>query len=315
MRHKGIDPFRVALRYAHELGLEFHAAYRTTGFHYPVPEDEWTAGGLYDKHPEWRMIDRQGRPAPRLSYAYPEVRRVVVSFLKEMAGYPIDGVCILYNRRPPLVGHEPPIVEGFKAKYSQDPRQLEDKDPRWLSYRATVLTEFMREVREAMNAVAKEQKRSKPLEISAIVMGTEDDNLYYGMDLKAWIDAGLVDTIIPYGFTDVGNLWANPSDIEFFLRITKGTRCKLAPNLMPRQISPEEYRSRAQRLYQAGVENLFFWDTNARYSFTRPWDVLRRLGHRDEIEAWVRAGSPELALPGNKLRKVGDWDLTYMNPG
>ncbi len=100
--NKGIDPFRVALEYAHEMGLEFHAAYRTAGFHFPVPEDEWNTGGVYDKHPEWRSIDRQGRPTPRLSYAYPGMRRLVVSLLKEMASYPIDGICLLYNRRPPL---------------------------------------------------------------------------------------------------------------------------------------------------------------------------------------------------------------------
>ncbi len=70
--------------------------------------------------------------------------------------------------------YEPPVVEGFKGKYGQDPRQLDERDPRWLSYRATFLTEFMREVREAMNEVAKEQKRSKPLEISAIVMRNEE---------------------------------------------------------------------------------------------------------------------------------------------
>jgi hypothetical protein len=318
LRHKGIDPFRVALEFAHEIGLEFHAAYRTAGFHYPVPEDEWNTGGVYDKHPEWRSIDRQGRPTPRLSYAYPEVRRVAISFLKEMASYPIEGVFLLYNRRPPLVEYEPPVVEGFKGKYGQDPRQLDEKDPRWLSYRATVLTDFMSEVREAMNAVAKEQKRSKPLEICAIVMGSEDENLYYAMDLKAWIDRGLVDTIIPYaseGLNSAGDSWVNPRDAEFFLRITKGTPCKMALNLMPRRISPEEYRRRAHRLYEAGVENLFFWDTNARYDFSRSWDVLRRLGHRDEIEAWFRAGSPEMDRPGSRLRKLGDWDLTYVTPG
>ena len=42
---KGIDPFRVALEHTHEIGLEFHGALRMTGFHFPVPEDTWTARG------------------------------------------------------------------------------------------------------------------------------------------------------------------------------------------------------------------------------------------------------------------------------
>src|SRR5262249_21683817 len=74
-RKQRIDPFRVALDYAHKIGLQFHGTYRVAGFHFPVPEDEWNAGGVYDKRPEWRGQDRAGRPTPRLSYAHPEVRR------------------------------------------------------------------------------------------------------------------------------------------------------------------------------------------------------------------------------------------------
>src|SRR5262249_48468545 len=94
LKKQGIDPFRVALDYAHKIGLELHATYRTAGFYFPVPEDEWNTGGAYHKHPEWRGTDREGRQTPRLSYAYPEVRRMVISFLREIASYPIDGICL-----------------------------------------------------------------------------------------------------------------------------------------------------------------------------------------------------------------------------
>ncbi len=109
----------------------------------------------------------------------------------------------------------------------------------------------------------------------------KSENLYYAMDLKAWIDQGLVDTIIPYtsveGLNSGGDSWVNPRDAEFFLRITKGTPCKLALNLVPRQLSPEEYRRRAAQAVSSGCRELFFWDTNARYDFSRSWDGLRRL--------------------------------------
>ncbi|MBM3773593.1 MAG: hypothetical protein FJW37_00335 [Acidobacteria bacterium] len=307
-RKQGIDPFRVALDYAHKIGLEFHATYRPAGFHFPVPEDEWNTGGVYDQHPELRGRDRQGRPTPRLSYAYPEVRRRVVEFIKEIAAYPIDGLCIAYNRRPPLVEYEPPVVDAFRARFGQDPRQLEESDPRWLSFRASVLTAFMREVRAVF-------KR----EITAIVMSSEAENLYFAMDLEAWIEEGLVDTIVPYSSVErllsSADSWTNPKDAEFFLRITRGTRAKLALNLMPRVLRPDEYRRRAHALYQAGVERLFFWDTNARNDFSPSWSVLRRLGHRRELEAWARAGSPKYEPPGSNLRRLGDWDLGYATPG
>jgi uncharacterized lipoprotein YddW (UPF0748 family) len=234
---------------------------------------------------------------------------MAIGFLKEMAQYPINGICLAYNRRPPLVEYEAPIVEGFRAKSGEDPRRIEERDPRWLSYRATFLTEFMREVRAAMGK----------LEVSAIVMSSEAENLYHGMDLKAWISEGLVDTIIPYtsvqGLTSAADSWLNPHDAEFFLNITRGSRAKLALNLMPRQLGPDEYRRRAHELYRAGVEQLFFWDTNARNDFSPSWSVLRQLGHRQELEHWAKSGSPAFVALGRNLRKLGDWDLSYATPG
>ena len=156
-------------------------------------------------------------------------------------------------------------------------------------------------------------------EVTAIVMSSEAENLYYGMDLKAWIGEGLVDTIIPYtsgpGLNSAADSWLNPTDAEFFLNVTRGSRTKLALNLMPRLLSPDEYRRRAHALYQAGVEQLFFWDTNARNDFNPSWSALRRLGHRQELEDWAKSGSPAFVPPGRNLRKLGDWDLSYATPG
>lgn len=306
LQKRGIDPLRVALQHAHEMGLEFHAAYRPAGFHYPPPHyEEWTTGGLYDRHPEWRCITREGKPSPRLSYAYPEVRRWVIDFLREVAQFPIDGVAILYNRRPPLVEYEPPVVESFRKRYGQDPRSLEERDPRWLRHRAGVLTAFMRELRAAMG----------PRPVTAFVMGTEESNLYHALDLPAWIEQRLVDVIVPYDSGPGNDSFADPRQADWFLRITRGTRCKLALNLMPRLIEPDEYRRRAHQLYQAGVEHLAFWDTNTRCRFDASWDVLRRLGHRAELADWVRRGSPSLERQSARLTRLGDWDLRYATPG
>jgi hypothetical protein len=99
------------------------------------------------------------------------------------------------------------------------------------------------------------------------------------------------------------------------LKITQGSACKLALNLMPRKLPPEEFRRRAHALYKVGTEFLFFWDSDQRNDFDPSWTALRRLGHRDELEAWTRAGSPKLERPGSNLKKLGDWDLSYVTPG
>ena len=163
-------------------------------------------------------MDKNGNRIPRLSYAYPEVRRFVVNLLREVAGYDVDGICLLYNRRPPLVEYEPLLVEGFQAEYGKDPRKLDDADPRWLAYRARTLTQLHREVRQALDDEAERQGRRR-FELSAVVLRDHEENMLYAMDLKAWIDEGLVDTIIPYTsavFLDsTADSWDDPRDADY----------------------------------------------------------------------------------------------------
>ena len=318
-----IDPFRVALDHAHGMGLEFHASYRVTAFQFPPDHDHFHYGedAFYLNHPELRGTDREGRLTPRLSYAYPEMREYVISVLTEVVStYDVDGICLLYNRRPPFVEYDPSLVDGFKDEYGLDPLQLEDDDPRWLRYRCLVMTKFMREVRKAMQDEAQKQG-GRTIEVSAIVMRNEQENLYYGMDLKAWIDEGLVDTIIPYTsevFLDSDSeSWSDPRDIEYFVELTRGTPCKLAPNIMPRHMSAEAYRKRAAGLYERGVGNLFFWDCvpEARGNGTSSWTALRRLGHKEEVRDWMDSGAPEVTMSAKPVRSLDGWDNSYATPG
>ncbi len=318
-QQQGIDPFDVALQHTHEIGLQFHASYRVAGFHYPPPLDHFNTGdSFYKRHPEWRGVDRAGRHTPRMAYSFPEVRQFVISLLREMAQRPIDGICLLYNRRMPLVEYEPLIVEGFKKQFGEDPHQLDANDPRWLSYRTGVLTEFMREVRAAMD----QEGRGRRIEISAIVGGTEGENLINGMDLAAWVGEGLVDTLIPYtsgqNYDSSVTAWTDPKQLEYFVNLVSGTSCVLAPNLMPRHMTPEEFRQRATTVYSAGAEHMFFWDCaggSGRANYRDMWNALRRLGHRDEIDVWRASGESDLSNVRTDLSKLGDWDLSYVTPG
>lgn len=316
LRDKGIDPFRLAVDFAHEIGLEFHACYRPAGFYFPPPSDQWNGNGFYAQHPELRIVTRDGHPSPRISYTFPETRRFVLSLLREVAQrYPIDGMCILFVRRPPLVGYEPPLVEGFKAEYGLDPRRLDECDPRWLSYRCRILTQFMRELRQEMDAVAREQGRTRPIEITAIVSGREDENFFYGMNVKEWIAEGVIDTIIPYTMApdldSMAESWTDMRDVAYWVNLTKGTPCKLAFSILPRWMPPADYRRKAAQLYETGAEYLFFWDCSGVVNYTdqHAWNVVRRLGHKEEIEAWMQAGQPSLEPPSMFPTRLGDWPI------
>ena len=321
LREKGIDPFRVVVDHAHEVGLEVHAGLTMGGFNYPPPGDKIDRGrSFFKNHPELHGTARDGKPSSRLAYTYPEARRFVLSLLREIAAYPVEGIALLYNRKFPYVEYEPPLVEGFMAEFGEDPREIDERDARWLKYRSRILTQFMREVRQAMDEVAQETDRTNRIGVSAIVGNGRDENMYYGMDMDAWVKEGLVDTLIPYTshprFSYLDPSWEDAGDAEYWVSLTKGTSTVLALSIRPSALSAEESRRRVAPLYKAGVEHFFYWDGGMPAAMTKGAShVMRRLGHKEEIAAWVEASEPSLEAPLMFVRKLGDWDFTYMTVG
>ena len=317
-REKSIDPLGVAIEYAHGFGLELHASYRVAGFMTPPPLPDWhQKTSFYHRHPELRGVDRGGDWTPQIAYTYPETREFVLSLLREIAAYPVDGICIFYNRRLPLVEYEPPLVEGFKAEYGVDAREIDANDPRWLAFRARILTGFMCDVRRTMDETTQEQGRTKRSQVSAIVMGIEAENLFNGIDAKTWVNEDLVDTLIPYSshpkWGSNCESWTEQRDVDYWVSLTKGTPCLLALNIMPRNLSAEGYRRRAAALYEAEVEHFYFWDTGPFHPGS--WEALRRLGHREEIKAWIESGQPSLTPPSMVVRKLDKWRFDVYGTG
>ena len=235
---------------------------------------------------------------------------------------PVDGIALLFIRRPPYLDYEAPLVESFKREFGEDPHDLDERDPRWLAHRAAVLTGFMRRLRAEMDA-ASAARNGKRIGISVCVLGTQADNDYFGLDVATWAREGLIDTLIPYSPAPLAlpvaeDTWTSGGQIQPFVEAARGTRCLMAPNLMPRDLSAEDYRRMASMLYAAGAEHLFVWDCAGswfRANCQAPWNALRRLGHRDEIEAWNRASEPSLANPTVPIRRLGGWDMTTIAPG
>ena len=68
-------------------------------------------------------------------------------------------------------------------------------------------------------------------------------------------------------------------------------------------------------LCEAGVEHRFFWDVAmARAQSTGASPVMRRLDHREEIAAWVKACEPDLDAPKAQLREPCGRDFAYATP-
>jgi len=321
MRDQGIDMLRIAVDAAHATGLEFHASYRLGGFRWPPPEDHWNGPGFYEQHPELRAVTRDGRQAQRISYAFPETRRFVLSLLCDAARYPIDGLALIFVRRPPFLDYEPPLVDGFQEQFGLDPRRLPETDERWLRYRGGVMTQFLRDLREALRQLARDQGRSKPFAVTAIVSGRDDENLQHGLLVDDWIAAGLVDTVVPYtmapDLNSSAEAWPDLGAAAAWAQRTAGTACQCSFSVLPRFLSAEDFQRRAAGLYHAGATSLFFWDCAYRVNYhdQHAWNALRRLGHREQIEEWLRAGQPPLPDPQVPLTQLGGWNLADDTPG
>lgn len=309
-RESGHDPLAVAGDVTHELGMEFHVTHRLGGFRQAPTHEYWDHGDtFYKRHPEWRGRDRDGAESVRLSFAYPEVREHIIETYREMVAYGIDGVCLLYNRRHPLLEYEQPLIDGFLEQHGKDPHDLDEDDPTWLRYRAGVLTGFMRELRDALS-----------LPITAIVMSNEKENLAQALDPAGWIAAGVVDTLVPY--TDLPEWnhsafsWQNPEALRPYVELTKGTSCELAPCFHTPAMKAEDYRNTAVGLADAGAEAFFFWwgDTGSMAHYGPEWSAGRRLGHLKEIETWKAAGSPSLDEPVYSIQSLNGWDSKYVTP-
>ena len=74
-------------------------------------------------------------------------------------------------------------------------------------------------------------------------MKDEAENMHRALDLRTWVQEGLIDTIIPY--TSAPDLnsrvpaWEEPErELEFFLDFVRETPVTLAPILLPRSMTP-----------------------------------------------------------------------------
>lgn len=57
-------------------------------------------------------------------------------------------------------------------------------------------------------------------------------------------------------------------------------------DILPRIMMPEEIQKRVLDLYHCGAERFSFWDTYSRAPARLCWSMLRRAGHKEELETW-----------------------------
>ena len=302
----GIHPLRVAREAARAQGAEFHVMVRPAGWKAAMPFEETFNSRFYEAHPEWRCVDRDGTPTMHMSYAVPEVRRQVLGIFREALDVQPEGVGLLFHRGMPMILWEETFTARFQKLHGADARALPEDDARILALRATIMTEFLSEIRALLDDTARAQGRRERYRISLGTFSTEADNRKFGFDLPTWIERGLVD--------DLGVAWfahhtsfAQP-DMAYYARLTQGTKVGVYPFVIAwKPGKPEELCRKVAAFYAQGASGLAIWDPQIGNGWTEKphgdiFDTLGRLGHRDTIARWAAEGVPlPLSIPLTRL--------------
>jgi hypothetical protein len=301
LARKKINPIKVMIDGAHEIGMKVHVGARPAGWTIFEPFPDFWETPFYKQHREWRCVDRDGTPVTRMSWAVPEVRTQLINALGEAVGFGADGAHIVFNRGFPVVLYEPAFVQLFQNEYGEDPRKLdEEKDPRIRKSWSEVVTTFMRELRVRMDQEQVRRGDGKRLTVSAMVLGTELNNYQYGLDIRRLVKEGLLDEISIYpwdfGGKKVPKFGPGAYDLNFFNEVCKPKGVPFRPSLPVHWPQLKDQVQEAISFFDTGADGVCLWD--APVGDAETWrSIYSRLGHVDEMRQRLQSVGPLAPKP------------------
>jgi hypothetical protein len=289
MAKKGINPARLFIEEAHRIGLKVHVGWRPAGWSFFEPYCDYWETPFFKNHPEWRCADRDGTPVTRMSWAVPQVRKHQIDLFEEQLDFGPDGVHVVFNRGVPVVMYEPPAIELFKKQFGEDPRTIDEDDPRITQWWSGVVTTFFRELREMLDREQARRKLGKRLEISIMLFGDEKTNLRFGIDLRRLVAENLVDEVYPWGYEFPHNFeWPYKThgfDLAFFRDVCGKKGIPFKPTIC--QIlgkDNEDWLSLGgvRRFLESGANGIGIWDPGTFEPDIYFWSIFARMGHVEE---------------------------------
>jgi uncharacterized lipoprotein YddW (UPF0748 family) len=165
--------------------------------------------GQTREHPDWFIANRHGELTGELNPALPQARQYELSLMLEVAThYPVDWIHLDYIRFPSspaelYFSYDAQTRKLFKEYSGWDPLEIKAQDSgniiwnEWLEWNRDRVTQFVRELREALNATGRSVK------ISAAVFPNGDNaRVLIGQDWPKWAELGLVDMLCPMLYTN-----------------------------------------------------------------------------------------------------------------
>lgn len=241
------DPWATLIAKTHEQGKQFWGSMRFNDAHPP-------SYGMRSKfgvdHPEHLLDERCGAPfhdpGPHGKVPPCRHRDFGIREVREYRLRLIRDLCSRYD------------VDGFEWDFTRDNDHNFPADQRAEGPR--ILTEYMREVRRALDEIGRERGRRVGLGIR--VPGTPEVCRETGLPIEQWIREGLVDMVSPTVYYDT------TCELPFdkFVEMAKGTKVRIYANVTegvgPGRFRPpprDAVRAAAYNAWQDGIDgiNLF----------------------------------------------------------
>lgn len=220
---QGYDPFRLLCDEARRLGLDIWPDIHVNDWHNNQGPDKdgqivfnELASSFLADNPQLMIGIENCKQPNRYGRKYDEQRAVDLGPLQdfkhsEVRQHRLDiisEVCREYD------------VDGFSLDFMRVPVFFQ---PREIHENIDLMTAFVGEVRQVLDTIGAEKGRR--LGLAARVPLTLAHGLEVGMDVAAWVKAGLLDILIPTPF--FGCLF--DAQVAEFAELVKGTRCRLYP--------------------------------------------------------------------------------------
>lgn len=238
-RYAGRDPLAEILVEAHRRGIEVMPWFQY-GFAASNAEAPTT---ILAKKPDWAARDNEGRVATRHAFSWmnaldPAVQAFVAGLMLEVARtYDVDGVQGDEHLPglPSIAGYDTATAETWRKDRRLSPPSSED--PKWITWRAGRLTEFLARLASDVRGVREGMLFSSSP--SPFPWSLDE----YLQDTRTWIDRGLVDLFHPQCYRREFVNYAKVADEQFKL-MPVGARAIFAPGILVQsgawRIAPDE---------------------------------------------------------------------------
>ena len=258
----GLDSVRVAGQWAKENGKLFVPSYRINDSHYAhAPDDNPLTGQFYAEN---KHLELGASPVPGdTSFAR------LLDFEREEARAYRLGVML------EVIERYADVMDGFQIDFMRQPIMFKEGRA---EEGAELVTQMIREVRTALDKVEAQQGRAMGLMVR--VPPTLENCDWSGIDIKRWVQEGLVDVVIPspgmtqahdIPYSEFGDLDGEGGFVvgaavfprtQFAWPMSRDAQSSTYSGVVGREVSPEQLRGAMSAAAYQGASVIEFYNVN-----------------------------------------------------